>query len=515
MCHRILFAACIMIASASALAGNATIETTLQPNVAAVTAKIGNRVEKGFAIVIGENKDKYYFATANHVVRGKTSREKTESISVQFHLAEALKFDADLHSVSDRKYDIAFFTVKKHQQAIRLSAHNDRPPMVLFRWDSMGSPNSDLVGRTVSSIGKLGKWEVISKQARIERQESPYLYIKNLNVDKGSSGSPLLDENGFIGLLTDHDADSTKAISLTQVKALAQKHGIPWNLSERATETDLSGTWQVQEKWEGDSSFEAPTSIELTHLDLVRFKIHAAESGAKGFGIIQGRRAKVWWDSNLWGDEFGEFSLKSDSNNTISLHGRAVDEDSGEEYQIRVTRLGAVPESGRTNGIAGCWNMQNLGTMTINPDNTAISGPFQGRLYALGSDHYEILWNRFVDKLTLSADRRTLQGSNNYAWPITAQKVDGATGSISGTWNWGGQIMTFQTDGSVSVNTITVGRWLSTKHHDVEVHWLSRLGYFVRYQPNAPTLMGTMGIRFETIQPVPNIEIGPLFGKRC
>lgn len=523
MIDRLFIVMLLVLATFSANAAPSSVAASLRPNVVTVAAKINDSYHKGFAIIVGENSDRYYFATANHVVRGAKPRDRTQELYVQFYQAEALKFEAELHSVSDRKNDIAFFTVRKDQNTAPLAAIQDRPPLILFRWDAIGGVDNDLLGQPVSSIGGHGKWELISGNARVANQEIPFLYVEQLNVDRGSSGSPLLDQNGMVGLLSEHDANTTKVVSLARVQALAQQYGIPWNLTERRSESDLSGHWQTQEKWEDDATFLNTAAIEIQHLDLVRFKVTAVDTGTTGYGIVNGTRVKVWWESTLWGDEFAEFVIKTDRNDQITLSGRAVDEESDEEYQIRVTRTGnsepTLPAPRANHAVTsaslqGCWNMQAHGIMTVNGNNTAASGPYQGVVTALSANQYEILWDRFVDVLQLSPDGQQLQGKNNYAWPIQVNRVSGSPGSVIGSWNWNGPLAELRADGTVVMNTITAGRWIK-KSGNIEIHWLSRLAYLIHLIPGPQPISGTLGIRFETAPPVPDLQIGILSGKPC
>ncbi len=515
MLIRLITFALIMFSSLAALASPSPVAKSLLPNVASVSATINNVTGKGFAIIIGESSDKYYFATADHVVRGRSPRDKTQKISVQFYQAEALKFVAELHSVSDRKADVAFFTVRKHQNSMQLDTNQDRPPLVLFRWDAMGGVENDQIGQPVSSIGANTKWQYISGTAKVASQATPFYYVGNLEVDKGSSGSPLLDKHGIIGLLSEHDANTTKVVSLAHIKAVAERYGIPWNLTERRAETDLSGRWLTQEKWADDTDFNGSTVVDIQRLDLVRFKVTAPETGTQGYGIVYGNRVRVWWQSNLWGDEFGEFAIHRDGSNSVSLTGRAADEESDEEYQIRAIRKnkkGQLSSSGA--GLQGCWNIAGLGSMVVNPDNSSVSGPFHGRVSSRSNHQYDILWDRFVDTLRISGDGRALQGDNNYGWPVLSQRVSGYGNSVVGDWNWGGTVATFKPDGTLFMHNIIAGRWVKTAQ-GVEIHWLSRLGYFINFAPGASSIFGSMGIRFETTPPVPDIIINTINGQRC
>lgn len=515
MLIRSIFFVLLMWSSLVALAGPSPVATALLPNVVSVSATINNTTGKGFAIIVGESSDKYYFATADHVVRGRSPRDRTQEISVQFYQAEALKFVAELHSVSDRKTDVAFITVRKHQNGMQLAADQNRPPLVLFRWDAMGGVENDQVGQPVSSIGANANWQFVSGTADVESQATPFYFVRNLEVDKGSSGSPLLDKNGIIGLLSERDVDTTKVISLAHIKAVAERYGIPWNLTERRTETDLSGRWLTQEKWADDTDFNGSTMIDIQRLDLVRFKVTAPETGTQGYGILDGNRVRVWWQSDLWGDEFGEFTIHRDGSNSVSLTGRAADEESDEEYLIRVTRLNIKSHpASSTSGPQGCWNIAGLGSMVVNPDNTTVSGPFRGRLSVRSNTQYDILWDRFVDALQLSDDGHALQGGNNYGWPVLSQRVSGSANSVVGDWNWGGTVATFKPDGTLLMHNIIAGRWIKTAQ-GFEIHWLSRLGYFINLAPGASSFSGSMAIRFETTQPVPDIIINTINGQRC
>ena len=515
----------LLLPSGWVMAATHSVTDAIVPNVVAVSTKIGKKTERGFGFIIGENEQFYYFATANHVIRGSKPGDKTTKLEVQFYASEAAKFKGELLPVSHRQWDIGFFRVSKKQAKRIISDHGDKPPLILFRWDSLGNYDQLTTNTTVSSIGKSGKWLIQSGANVTQVQNSPFITLTQLKVDVGSSGSPLIDADGIIALLSKHDGTTTTAVSIAAVKSLANQHGLPWNLNKRLVETDLSGTWIAEEKWEEDYDFGEPNPINITHIDAVRFKIESRLTEAKGYGILAGDDVRVWWSSKLWGEEFGKFVIMR-RNNTISVLGTAVDEASDEAYKIRLTPSSSARENptvstpnkplvASASATAGCWKLQNLPDLILKPDNTATSGGFNGQVRTLADSRFEILWDRFIDTLTLSGNKKNLNGKNNYNWPITANKTAGSTHSVVGVWDWGSATVEFKANHSVSLNGIPAGQWRIKSNGQVEINWDSRLNYTFTTPPGGSALYGTMGITFETRDPITPVVITPIHGWRC
>jgi hypothetical protein len=74
--------------------------------------------------------------------------------------------------------------------------------------------------------------------------------------------------------------------------------------------------------------------------------------------------------------------------------------------------------------------------------------------------------------LRLSADGRTLSGTNNYGGPgVTGSRAAGDSNSLAGSWQWpNGQPTVFRTDGSVANGPIP-GRWTRLQDGAIRIVW--------------------------------------------
>jgi len=308
--------------------------TTLLPNVVRVTSKISGYSESGFGFVIGEDDRHYYFVTANHVVRGPRPKDVASHIKVNFFRDSSKVYSADLLPMSgEKKDDIALFKIDK------IFRGEDNPPLELFRWDVGGMNGRMLMGESVVSIGKKSKWYIGQTPGKIVKSNESLVIVDNLDVEKGSSGSPLIDENGIVGILIDHDLDKTKITRLEKVYQLAEKHGIPWGMKNRQNEIALNGEWCLQEKWLEDSRFGSAVSFEIEMIDLVRFMVSSKNRSIVGVGILEGNKVKAWWrtDRPVW--ESAEFVINDKSiKDRMQIHGIARDNEDDENYELLMTK---------------------------------------------------------------------------------------------------------------------------------------------------------------------------------
>ncbi|MCC6774893.1 MAG: toll/interleukin-1 receptor domain-containing protein [Gemmatimonadaceae bacterium] len=150
-----------------------------------------------------------------------------------------------------------------------------------------------------------------------------------------------------------------------------------------------------------------------------------------------------------------------------------------------------------TRTIAGCWLYQTAPVrMTAEGRVTGI--PLEGEWTASDRDHFLIRWPRFVDQVNLSADGRSLAGTNNYGQPQQATRNSSFSGdrrTLSGDWRYNTLPTTASDDGSIVAGPFT-GRWSATGVGAFSVEWTHRPIDDVVLSQDGTTLRGTNNYGF-------------------
>src|ERR1700733_14665834 len=106
-----------------------------------------------------------------------------------------------------------------------------------------------------------------------------------------------------------------------------------------------------------------------------------------------------------------------------------------------VPKKTAAPKSSSSNAnadpIVGCYTWSNNSPVVFRADGTIGTGPFTGhwRLADAQRRAYTFTWPVMIETLTVSPDKRTMSGGNQYGYPISGARVTGSVG-LAGTWHW-------------------------------------------------------------------------------
>ena len=141
----------------------------------------------------------------------------------------------------------------------------------------------------------------------------------------------------------------------------------------------------------------------------------------------------------------------------------------------------------------GTWDWVDNATVVIRADGTAAGGPRDGSLSSngrwegLGGNRYRLTWplDGLVDTLTLSADGRSWDGTNNVGRSFHVSCRTGSSNyaavpmgeaALIGSWKRtdGDELYTFTADGGATgVNRATrfVGRWTRTGTNKYTITW--------------------------------------------
>ena len=110
--------------------------------------------------------------------------------------------------------------------------------------------------------------------------------------------------------------------------------------------------------------------------------------------------------------------------------------------------------------IVGCYHWFNNGSVFIHSNGVILGGPFTGhwRRVNAAQRKYAFTWPAAIDTITITANQRSLSGSNQYGFPIAATRTTGTFG-IVGTWNMSNNVpLAISANGAFSAGTFS-GTW--------------------------------------------------------
>ncbi|AEE48162.1 SUMF1/EgtB/PvdO family nonheme iron enzyme [Haliscomenobacter hydrossis] len=189
----------------------AQMAESLKPNVVAIktTFEDGSE-EKGFGFITGEEQGKLYLATAAHVVRGIELNQKAKSIQVKFF--------------RDIRWLEATFLYHWDREDLALLEMN-KPTFVQWRSDCADfSPENLQKVRFVGLNGNEPAW-VYPGSGEIFDVSGNAIQFAIGTIRPGTSGAPLINEKGIVGLITQDEGGISTALKLTQIRALFSGRG--------------------------------------------------------------------------------------------------------------------------------------------------------------------------------------------------------------------------------------------------------------------------------------------------
>lgn len=133
----------------------------------------------------------------------------------------------------------------------------------------------------------------------------------------------------------------------------------------------------------------------------------------------------------------------------------------------------SAPPAAEPGGIAGCWLYNNV-RLRVEADGRITGSPMPGSWRAEGGNRYSMTWPSIVDTVQVSADGRSLAGTNNYGPAVSAQRVaPGAAGSrsLAGTWQWNNGATVLASDNGAIATGPVQGRWLSQGGGTYRIDW--------------------------------------------
>ena len=197
----------------------------LRKNVVKITAKReSGESAHGFGFIVGKQRDQFYIVTANHVVRSNRPGGASKSVKVKFYSDPGRTYEAVLlETFYGKPQDFAVI-----QATTPANLLWESKALVPFK-----SIKAGLRGEKVWFIGRSGKWYIPTIPGSINSEKpdlNSIIHIDIVSVRIGTSGAPLITENGIIGMIIQDEIGSARAVSIEAIKAAFEEWRYPWSL---------------------------------------------------------------------------------------------------------------------------------------------------------------------------------------------------------------------------------------------------------------------------------------------
>jgi DNA-binding beta-propeller fold protein YncE len=200
--------------------------TELRGNVVRVDTTFGKSQEgkTGFGFIVGEAEGQLVIVTANHVVRSSDPDAGDSRITVTFF--GGAQGQATLLPRRHETHDLAVLQVGSPAK---------------FKWIAESvAPSTEVVrNREAWIIGRRGDWEIPTKgSAKIGRvlDQGALIEVDTAVVSAGTSGAPLVTENGIVGMITtDMPGEVVKVLSVDAIRRSLEEWSYRWSAQEVRT----------------------------------------------------------------------------------------------------------------------------------------------------------------------------------------------------------------------------------------------------------------------------------------
>jgi hypothetical protein len=194
-----------------------TLALALRANVVSIVAERSDGVQNGFGFIVGERQGQVYIVTANHVVRS-SGPDTTSQVLIKYFHEQGKAYQATLLETSHQAYDLAVLQARA-------------PTGLAWRQDALGLQKIER-GTPVWFVGRSAEWYVPTVPGRINTftLDAKYL-IDNLPVRVGTSGAPLVADQGVIGMITADAGESSQAVSIEVIGRAFEQWNLPWGLT--------------------------------------------------------------------------------------------------------------------------------------------------------------------------------------------------------------------------------------------------------------------------------------------
>ena len=228
-----LVVACLCLMVSGAHASGDVKALQLRDNVVSIVTEFSAQEDRwndqGFGFIVGERNGNAIIVTANHVVRGKYPRpdQRTDRVKVTYYSDQGRKYQANILGTFIAKLDLAVLEAKL-------------PSHVKWHADALGRKERICRSTEVWYIGRSGKWHVPTTPGKINDEALGGIFIiDDLNVRPGTSGAPVVSQNGILGMvITDCTGSESQAISIEVIQKAFKRWNLPWLLAYESSYSD-------------------------------------------------------------------------------------------------------------------------------------------------------------------------------------------------------------------------------------------------------------------------------------
>lgn len=184
----------------------APLTESLKANVVAIRATLDGTEEKGFGFITAEQNGRLYIATAAHVVRGPDMDRTAQQIRIKFY-SDISWYPATFKAHWDKE-DLALLEVSK--------------PLTI-KWQPNCADLNPGTSRKVRFIGLNAnepRWVDPGLDGNIFGDSEALLEFSINTIRPGTSGAPLITEQGIVGMITQDEGAISTALKITQIKKL-------------------------------------------------------------------------------------------------------------------------------------------------------------------------------------------------------------------------------------------------------------------------------------------------------
>jgi S1-C subfamily serine protease len=198
----------------------ARLLASLKNNVVSITATRSDGSEQqGFGFIVGAVRGLLWIVTANHVVRCEGPEGLSTRVTLRYFSDQGATYQAKLLGTSSNEWDLAVLTAEV-------------PVGFTWRQDAIGSGEQVEWGTDVWFIGRNGRWDAPAIAGKVtEVSLSDQIVVDNLPVQPGTSGAPLVSQNGIVGMIvSDAPGDVSRALTIDFIHKALRRWNHPWDL---------------------------------------------------------------------------------------------------------------------------------------------------------------------------------------------------------------------------------------------------------------------------------------------
>lgn len=194
----------------------------LRSNVISISVLPSNDAtyRNGFGFITGVNKNTVYAVTAAHNIYGNEFQSlpnEPKQIEVKFYLGPKVKAVCVKYWKND---DLALLEIQT-------------PTAIKWQPKSLGIKTK--IKQEITFIGRNQEWQ-IPAEGYITQIDQYIINADNSYLEPGSSGAPLLNKMGIIGMIVRDDVQRCEALSLSRVNMLLRSEGPDYYQLEPSTE---------------------------------------------------------------------------------------------------------------------------------------------------------------------------------------------------------------------------------------------------------------------------------------